>query len=151
MLGKIIRAIILCGLSAQALAADSAADMLKELQPEPAISAARAYTCVVSRNNGKSERITLNIRLNSDDALTFVYKGKTFYEKGRFDKDGVGQSGTNYELKGFSDNKAELGSMLISLARYTPNGMDKPIVMISVADLDKDLPEKKGICTSKSL
>lgn len=151
MSGKIISAIFLCGLSGQAFSAHSAADILKELQPEPAISAGRVYTCVASRNNGKSERLTLNVKLNADDVLTFVYKGKTFYQKGRFDKDGIGQNGTSYELKGFSDNKTELGSMLINLARYTPNGMDKPIVMIGIADLDKDLPEKKGMCTSKPL
>ncbi|MCX9003879.1 MULTISPECIES: hypothetical protein [Citrobacter freundii complex] len=151
MSGKIISAIFLCGLSGQAFSAQSAADILKELQPEPAISAGRAYTCVATRNNGKPESLTFNIKLNDEDVMTFVYKGKTFYQKGRFDKNGVGKNGTAYELKGFSDNKTNLGSMLINLGRYTPNGMDKPIVMIGITELDKDLPEKQGMCTSKPL
>lgn len=148
---RFLHTFFLCLISTHAFASSTTAEIMKAYKPEPSLSAGRVYTCVASRNNGKPEKITLRITLNEDDVMTFVYKGKTFFQKGRFDKSGKGQNGTDFEMKGFSDSKNELGSTLINLGRYIPNGMDKPIVMIDIAELDKDLPAKRGLCSSTEL
>lgn len=148
MMTRLLPAFFLCLISTQAFSSSTTEEIIQNYKPEPSISAGRIYTCTASRNNGKTEKLTLRVTLNEDDVLTFVYKDKIFYQKGRFDQSGKGQNGTDYEMKGFSDSKNELGKYLINLGRYTPKGMNKPIVVIEITELDRDLPVKKGICSS---